>query len=248
MNDGLLLQKTLYNSANPTRRWLHQSRRDWIIDAIGRVLTGRDRAVEVGPGSGIYLPILAAHFTEVVAVDIEDDFLEHAHELSVRHPNIIPQKIDITKPELPESHFDLVLCSEVIEHIADSKAALSQMRRIIKPDGRLILSTPHRWSTLEIVARIALQPGFIQIVRRIYGEAVHETGHINLMTRRSLERQLTHAGFEVQERAVSGFYLPLIAELTGHAGVALQHKLGDWLRSTRLEQLMWTQCYICRPK
>jgi SAM-dependent methyltransferase len=248
MNDVLKLQETLYTSTNPTRRWLHVSRRDWVIAAIERVEAGRNRAIEVGPGSGVYLPMLAKRFREVIAADIEESFLVRAREIAREFSNIEARRSDITKAELPDAHFDLVLCSEVIEHIADSQSALAQIRRILRPDGRLILTTPHRWSTLETTARIALHPFFIPLTRRIYGEAVLELGHINLLTRGHLERQIANAGLRPERRDVIGFYLPGIAEFTGELGLAVQRSLGKLLRGGPMEQLMWTQLYICRPQ
>lgn len=248
MSDTLDLQETIYNSANPTRSWLHRTRRDWIIGALRRAETERGSAIEVGPGSGVYLPTLAAEFSKVTVVDIENAFLENARRLALEHPNIEVLEADITRSPLPEAEFDLVLCSEVIEHISDSPAVLFELRRILRPGGRLILSTPHRWSTLETTARLALKPGFIQITRLIYGEPVFEIGHINLMTRGTLERQLQDAGFDIVEHAATGLYVPLLAEFTGRAGLALEKKLAHWLQGSVLEQLLWTQYYVCTPK
>ena len=72
----LALQDTLYASRNPTRRWLHAERRAWVEDALRRA--GGRRVVEVGPGSGIYLPLLTSLFDEVTAVDVEEAFLARA--------------------------------------------------------------------------------------------------------------------------------------------------------------------------
>lgn len=159
---------------------------------------------EIGPGSGVYLPTLATEFERVTAADIEDAFLENARQLASKYQNIEVLRTDITQSQLPEAAFDLVLCSEVIEHISNSPAALLQLHRILRPDGRLILSTPHRWSTLETTARLALKPGFIQLTRLIYSKPVFETGHINLMTRGTPEHQLQDSRFEIIEPAVTG--------------------------------------------
>ena len=50
------LQQTLYSSRNPTRRWLHTTRRTLIIEAIQRAAqkSVNERALEVGFGSGVY--------------------------------------------------------------------------------------------------------------------------------------------------------------------------------------------------
>jgi 2-polyprenyl-3-methyl-5-hydroxy-6-metoxy-1,4-benzoquinol methylase len=153
---------------------------------------------------------------------------------------------DITRSRLPPASFDVVLCTEVIEHVADSPAALAGIRRVLKPDGRLVLSTPQRWSTLETVARVALLPGVIRFVRMVYREPVLETGHINLLTARELRRQLDAAGFAVEASAKTGLYLPVVAEAGGEVGRRLEAWLARRLHPGRLDFLLWTQCYVAR--
>jgi len=244
--DHLLeLQQTLYASRNPTRRWLHCMRRDWIIGAIDRCRSPRPRAaLEVGPGSGIYLPVLAAAFDRVVASDVEPEFLEHARSLAGIHGNIFTVEDDIQASALPEATFDLILCTEVIEHIANSKAVLANIRRLLKPGGMLILSTPQRYSLLEIAARAAFLPGVIDIVRVIYREPIIATGHINLMTARALRRELEQAGFVINEQFTSGLYLPLVAEFLGRAGLAFERSCERLLRRVGLTGILWTQFYV----
>ena len=73
---------------------------------------------------------------------------------------------DITASRLPDDRsFDVVLCSEVVEHIPDSAAALRAMHDLLKPGGTLVLSTPQRHSPLELAGRIAFLPGVVQLVR-----------------------------------------------------------------------------------
>jgi SAM-dependent methyltransferase len=240
------LQETLYRSANPTRRWLHCTRRDWIMQTLQRYANPSGRALEVGPGSGIYLPTLAKLFGQVVAVDIEAAYLRHATRLCQTLPNLTLMGDDICASALPASSFDLILCTEVIEHIRDSGAALQGMRRLLKPGGILLLSTPQRYSPLELTAKIAFLPGVIQLVRHIYREPVLETGHINLMTARTVQRQLQDAGFGIVEQHRSGMYLPLIAEFGGQRGLQLLQWLAHKLREGAGSNLLWTQYYVAR--
>src|SRR5262245_43166813 len=160
------LQETLYTSKNPTRRWLHCTRRDWIVDELQRYAYEgrRDRALEVGPGSGIYLPVLAKLYTEVTASDVEQAYLKHAGALIASNPNLSLVSDDITHTKLPEASFDLILCTEVIEHISDSASAIAGMHHLLKAGGILVLSTPQRWSLLELTSKIAFMPGVINLV------------------------------------------------------------------------------------
>lgn len=241
------LQETLYRSSNPTRRWLHCARRDWIVDAVRRHAPASPaRALEVGPGSCIYLPVLARLFRDVVASDIEAAFLKHAAPLRHSLPNLQLALDNICDSALPPASFDLILCTEVVEHIADSAAALHGMRRLLRPDGVLVLSTPQRYSPLEQAARIAFFPGVIELVRRIYKEPVLETGHINVMTARTVQRQLREAGFALCEQHLSGMYLPLLAEFGGDLALRLEQWLERHLRGTVGAGLLWTQYYIAR--
>jgi len=238
-------QQTLYESKNPTRRWLHCNRRDWIIDAIRRTAKKSNLgALEVGPGSGIYLRELAKYYEQVTASDIEDLYLEHAKILTSQHRNLAFLVDDISRSTLPDRSFDLILCSEVIEHIADSSAAIKEMHRLLKPGGTLILSTPQKNSLLEMTAKIALLPGIINLVKLVYQESIMETGHINLLTESEVLAQLGQAGFQIRQIYKSGLYLPLVAEFMGAAGLKLEKWLEKKLYGKRLDAILWTQYYI----
>jgi SAM-dependent methyltransferase len=240
------LQRILYSSRNPTRRWLHCTRRDWIYDALRRYAPNRSCALEIGPGSGVYLPILAALFESVVAADIEESYLHALEPLLAPHPNVTLVRDDILASGLPAGSFDLILCSEVIEHLSDSRRALAEMFRLLRADGVLILSTPQRHSILEVCGKVALLPGVIELVRRVYREPVLETGHINLLTRRCARQQVTEGGFTIQETFSSGLYLPLVAELLGEAGVRFERWLEGKVKSGPLDWLLWTQYYVAK--
>lgn len=243
----LELQHALYSSRNPTRRWLHCTRRDWIVAAVRRYgAAGAGRALEIGPGSGVYLSVLADVFADVGAVDIEAAFLEQARTIAARFPNIWVQVDDITRSRLSPASFDVILCTEVIEHLADSAGAIATMRRLLVPGGHLILSTPQRYSPLELAAKVAFLPGVISVVRRIYREPILETGHINLLTAREVEKQLEQAGLRIRERHKSGLYVPLLAEFAGEPGLRLEQSLERAIRGSRLDGLLWTQYYVAQ--
>ena len=242
----LQLQETLYTSKNPTRRWLHCSRRDWINSRIQEAGRPTQRALEVGPGAGGYLQVLADNADAVVAADIEETYLQQARKLAATNPKLSCVKDDITRTQLPEESFDLLLCTEVIEHIADSEAALRGLHRLLAVGGTLILSTPQRYSPLEVCAKVAFLPGVIHFVRWVYQEPIIETGHINLLTEGELGTQISRAGFRVESSYKLGLYLPLIAEFFGEAGLTLLKWLEIKLRESRLSWLLWTQCYVLR--
>lgn len=243
----LELLETLYQSRNPTRRWLHCTRRDWIIAKIRECARARPgRALEVGFGAGVYLPTLAESYREVVATDLDQAHLEYVRPLLVRYPNLRLETDDITASRLPDGSFDLILCSEVLEHIPDSTRVIAGIRRLIKPGGILVLSTPQRHSLMELACKVAFMPGVIGIVRKVYGEAVFETGHINLTTERELVAALDSAGFKICERFKSGMYIPMLAEFGGASGLRVARWIEGRIRRGPLSFALWTQYYIAQ--
>lgn len=52
------------------------------------------------------------------------------------------KKMDITKLDLPDASYDVIFCNHVFEHIPDDLAAMSELRRVLKPTGWAILQTP----------------------------------------------------------------------------------------------------------
>ncbi len=236
------LQETLYTSRNPTRRWLHVTRREWVEAAIADAGAG-EAALEVGPGSGVYMPALRAAFTEVAAIDVEPAHLEHVAD---RYPDVHTVLGDVTAPPDGLGPFDLILCSEVVEHIPDSAAALRGIASMLSPGGTLILSTPQRYSPLEVASKVAFLPGIVSLVRAVYREPVLEQGHINLMTRETVRRQIRAAGFRVEREFLSGMYLPFVAEFGGRPGLRLEQALERLLRGSPLSWLLWTQYYVAK--
>jgi SAM-dependent methyltransferase len=192
----------------------------------------------------VYLATLAEAYAEVVASDLDQAHIEHASAISAQYPNIRLVTDDITNSHLPERSFALVLCSEVIEHITDTTSVIAGIRRLIAPGGILILSTPQRYSLMELACKVAFMPGVIGIVRKIYGEAVFETGHINLMTEREVTRHLESAGFRIRERFKSGLYIPAVAEFGGTTALSIERRLEDRLRRGPLSWMLWTQYYV----
>jgi 2-polyprenyl-3-methyl-5-hydroxy-6-metoxy-1,4-benzoquinol methylase len=245
-NDELLaLQRTLYDSRNPTRRWLHRTRRDWICARLERLAAGdRRAALEVGPGSGVYVPLLARLFERVTVSDVHDAYLDAARLVAAGHPNVTVVQDDVRRPALPAASFDVVLCTEVIEHVVESRAALAGMRRLLRPGGVLLLSTPQRFSPLEVCSKIAFLPGVITLVRLVYREPIIPTGHVNLLTAGEARRQIEDAGFAIRESHTSGLYLPVLAEAGGEPGRRLAAWLEDRIRGGPLDRLLWTQYYV----
>ncbi|WP_345672859.1 class I SAM-dependent methyltransferase, partial [Streptomyces phyllanthi] len=95
---------------------------------------------------------------------------------------------------------DAVLFSEVIEHLVDPDDALDELRRVLRPGGHLMLSTPNLAAWYNRALLLAgVQPVFSEVsLRAIHGRPGREVvGHLRLYTARALREFVTAAGFEV---------------------------------------------------
>lgn len=103
--------------------------------ALGLIRDGSGKhALDVGCREGIQTAWLERQGYEVTPIDIEKSF-ERC------------RIVDVNKP-LPfaDESFDLIWCSEVIEHLQDPAASVNEFRRVLRPGGEMILTTPNSFS------------------------------------------------------------------------------------------------------
>ena len=100
--------------------------------------------LDFGCGSGYGAKALSDVAQSVLAVDIDDGALEFAR-LQHSSETLEFRKVADLAATLDEASFDLVTCFEVIEHLsaADQKQLLKNFRRVLKPKGTLVISTPN---------------------------------------------------------------------------------------------------------
>jgi O-antigen biosynthesis protein len=107
-------------------------------------LVGGKRVLDLASGEGYGANLLACQAAAVCGVDIDEAAIEHASQKYVR-PNLQFLQGSITSVPTPENHqFDVVVCFEAIEHIENHDELLSEVKRLLKPDGVFVVSTPNK--------------------------------------------------------------------------------------------------------
>jgi SAM-dependent methyltransferase len=180
-----------------------------VLDAAGERLKGR--VLENGCGVGMYVERLAPYCGQVVGMEIE---IERARIAAQRGGDILSGAGEALP--FPEGSFDVVLSHEVLEHVQDDAAALSEMVRVLRPGGRMLLFVPNRgypFETHGIYWRGRYLFGNIPLVnylpRRLRDRLAP---HVRAYTRRDLERLF--AGLpvrSVQRTVIFGAYDNIIA-------------------------------------
>lgn len=104
---------------------------------------GDRRVLDAGCGTGYGTSMLDnAGARSVAGLDISEAALGAARE--ALDGNAVLERGDVAEMPFPDGTFDLVVCFEVIEHVEDTERVLDELRRVLAPDGLLLISSPNR--------------------------------------------------------------------------------------------------------
>lgn len=110
---------------------------------------GDETVLDVGSGSGIFLPSLAIRSSKVVACDPDINPLRVGRMLE-KYGAFRNVKIKKCTASKVRGRFDMVFCMDVLEHIRDIASMSLTLKKLLKPNGRLIVSLPteNKWYAL----------------------------------------------------------------------------------------------------
>lgn len=111
-----------------------------------------ERVLEVGCGSGVFLPVLAEGVREsgkVIGLDQAPTFVEQARQRTYETQWIQVDQGDACALPYPDQAFDAAHCERVLMHLEDPSAALCEMRRVVRPGGRVVVAEPD-WASIII--------------------------------------------------------------------------------------------------
>lgn len=117
------------------------SRRDAVDQVAGCAPAGSPVVLEVGCSSGFLLGDLRARLPNAVLIGA-DVVNEPLQALARRMPGVPLLRFDLLKSPIPDAVLDVVVMLNVLEHIEDDRAALSQVARMLKPGGHLVIEVP----------------------------------------------------------------------------------------------------------
>ena len=133
--------------------WWFVGRRRLFGDVLsGLPLSQNAPILDVGTSTGTNLRMLRElGYTNVTGVDLNDDALRFCQAKgfqNVRHGNICALPFE-------ENTFDLVLATDIIEHVDDDDAALKEVLRVVRPGGAALITVPAftlLWGPQDVVA------------------------------------------------------------------------------------------------
>ncbi|MEU5695202.1 class I SAM-dependent methyltransferase [Actinosynnema sp. NPDC020468] len=97
--------------------------------------------LEAGCGEGYGAALIAEHATRVIALDYDELTAAHAHRA---YPNLAVLRGNLASLPLRDASVDVVANLQVIEHLWDQEGFLRECARVLRPGGRLLITTPNR--------------------------------------------------------------------------------------------------------
>ncbi len=152
----------------------------WMADTIAP-FAGR-KVLEIGSGMGNLTRQLCARKDLYLATERNQEYLEHLGRMFPHRPAVRVCKLDASKPcdfAALGQQVDTVVCLNVLEHIEDHVGALTSIRTVLEPHGRLILLVPN-------------DP-------RAFGTLDKALGHYRRYTPASLKSVLTETGYDLED-------------------------------------------------
>jgi 2-polyprenyl-3-methyl-5-hydroxy-6-metoxy-1,4-benzoquinol methylase len=204
-----------YQNPSVNNFWYWHSTRllQAIREAYRALPTEHPLIVDVGCGDGLLLSRIMrqTHSRGVIGLDINAMALQFVAAESRYHgmeSRVIPVRANLYILPIPTESADIVICSEVVEHLTDDTQALREIQRILKPGGALILTTPNdgnlltrAWAMLKYrktgMASLALSSE-TPAERWTADNDTEAHGHINVHTAEYWVKKLAAAGTRVE--------------------------------------------------
>ena len=159
--------------------------------------------LDCGCGEGFYVMVISQLFPKVKIVGFDHDksLLEKAKKWVGNNKNVTWVLGDIYEIPYPNSYFDKVILSEVLEHIPNDKRALKEVKRVLKPNGKIAITVPNHnypffWDPLNWIrehlglGHFSSKSGFLGGIWAM---------HLRLYYPWEIEKLIKEVGFKIEE-------------------------------------------------
>lgn len=173
-------------------------------------LPSKGMAIDLGSGNGYLSYLMKRRGLSVVSLDLSMNRLQN-FRWAVMSDNLNLVQTDISQSSLHSQSADVIVCSEVIEHIQHYESVLREAARLLKPGGMFIITVPYK-ERLKTIMCPYCQKQF------------HPDGHLHRFDGTNLAAQLEKAGLQVVKQ--KRFRHRLLIQVQYH----LRMKYGLFLR------------------
>jgi 2-polyprenyl-3-methyl-5-hydroxy-6-metoxy-1,4-benzoquinol methylase len=192
-----------YASASAYKRFFYGERAAKVLGLLDP--QPGETILDIGCGSGHYARLAAEAGARVIATDVAENYVEQAgaHVGDALAGRCEFRVEDAERLSLPDEAVEKVLLTEVIEHVPNPEQALREATRVLRPAGRLVVSTPSRLSPLNVAYGAK---------RRVRGYGFNE--HLHELTPRAF-KALVGRHLELERLEFVNFLLPYPLDAVG---------------------------------
>jgi len=242
---GLEQSTQFWDGERDENVWGYGKRVRFVANSIIQGFPGSDlasiRVLDVGCGNGWFLAVpLARRGFDVTGIDLHEPSIDRARHFADGLTNV---RFAVgTVSELGTARFDVVILSEVLEHVSDPKALLLASLERLKPDGIVLITVPNGYGEFEIdswIFRTLHLQGAVDFLKRVFrnysSEVVRgqqdlaatdntECGHVHFFRHRQLKLMFTECSLNTVRESAGSFMCGPIVCYT----VARSRRFIDW--------------------
>ena len=201
-----------------------RQRIDWMVDQARG-----PRILDLGCSEGVLEILLARKGFNVTGVDINAEALAFARDLLAREPEEVRSRVrfvhgDLAQARLLDDRFDTLVMGEILEHLEDPQTLLNRSLDLIRPDGRVIITTPFGYHPDEDHRQTFCLSDFIALAKprcalehlQVESGYIHMVGHVSSSTESSWQQLDSDQLLSMTETALVSSQQRLYGNISGH--------------------------------
>jgi len=202
-----------------------------IADSFPDLPPDSIRVLDVGCGNGseLALPLARLGF-QVTGIDIHVQSIEHARQIGEGVANL--SYVCGLVEELESPPYDVVILSEVLEHLSEPRSLLLAGLEHLKQNGVIIVTVPNGYGEFEIdswLFRMLRLQRVVDVIAKNSNQVTagtdnHDSGHVQFFTRRQLRRLFAECSLSVASEGAASF---LAGPFIGHT-LARSNRFIEW--------------------
>ena len=166
-----------------------------MLDIINGLNLQEKNILDIGCYDGTFLSLIKNRSNNFFGLEASDWGIEQCKQKNIDARQFFFDDKNKTRLPCEDNFFDLVVAGEIIEHIFDTDFFLTEIRRVLKPGGKLLISTPN---IASLGRRLMLLAGINPIIELSPNEPA-SSGHIRYFTRKTLKKLLEKNKFKPLE-------------------------------------------------
>ena len=201
-----------------------RQRIDWMVDQARG-----PRILDLGCSEGVLEILLARKGFNVTGVDINAEALAFARDLLAREPEEVRSRVrfvhgDLAQARLLDDRFDTLVMGEILEHLEDPQTLLNRSLDLIRPDGRVIITTPFGYHPDEDHRQTFCLSDFIALAKprcalehlQVESGYIHMVGRVSSSTESSWQQLDSDQLLSMTETALVSSQQRLYGNISGH--------------------------------